>query len=99
MTLATVLLLLGLLVLAAAPSATAQCAMCQGASAAGSDGGAVYNRSTLFMLCVPYLLLAGVAGYVVYAFRRARPAASAGNPNPAPPDSAVASSDAEQSQG
>ena len=55
--------------------AFAQCAMCEGASAAGADGGAVYNRSTLFMLSVPYLLLAGVAGYVAYAFRRARPVA------------------------
>ena len=87
-----------LLFTAAAPL-LAQCAMCQGASAAGSEGGAVYNRSTLFMLCVPYLLLAGVAGYVVYAFRRARPAGSAGDPTPAPPGATTASDDSERERG
>ncbi len=79
--------------------ALAQCAMCQGSAAATSDGGAVYNRSTLFMLCVPYLLLAGVAGYVVYAFRRVRPAGPAEDPVTAPPDSTATSKDSEQSRG
>jgi len=54
--------------------------MCEGSAAAGSDGGAVYNRSTLFMLSVPYLLLAGVAGYVVHAFRKVRPVQPPGDP-------------------
>ncbi|MCI0657188.1 MAG: hypothetical protein L0170_08975 [Acidobacteria bacterium] len=76
--------------------------MCQGSSAATSDSGAVYNRSTLFMLCVPYLLLAGVAGYVVYAFRRARPA-SPSNPDSAsridPQDSTMTSDDSEGERG
>ena len=58
--------------LASTMKVSAQCAMCQGSSSAGADGGASYNRSTLFMLCVPYLLLGGVAGYVVLAFRRNR---------------------------
>ena len=67
------MLLIAVLVVAAGAPAHAQCAMCESNAAAGADGGAVYNRSTLFMLCVPYLLLAGVGGYVVLAFRRARP--------------------------
>jgi len=82
--------------------AFAQCAMCQGSTAATSDGGAVYNRSTLFMLCVPYLLLGGVAGYVVYAFRRARPAGHFDSAGPAsidPPDSTVSSNDSEPERG
>ncbi len=58
----------------ASSGAFAQCAMCSGAAGAGSDGGGAYNLSTLLMLAVPYLLLLGVAGYVVYAFRKARPA-------------------------
>ena len=58
--------------------------MCQGSSGAGNDGGAAYNRSTLFMLCVPYLLLGGVAGYVVYAFRRSRPSNVDGDSAPLP---------------
>jgi hypothetical protein len=90
------------LLFAAAGPLLAQCAMCQGASAAGSDGGSVYNRSTLFMLCVPYLLLAGVAGYVVYAFRRARPA-NPSNPDLSsridPQDSTMTSGDSERERG
>ena len=53
-------------------SIRAQCAMCEGSSAAGADGGAAYNSSTLFMLAVPYLLLGGIGGYVVWSFRRPR---------------------------
>lgn len=53
-------------------SVFAQCAMCEGNAAAGSDGGAAYNSSTLFMLAVPYLLLGGIGGYVVWSFRRPR---------------------------
>jgi hypothetical protein len=48
----------------------AQCAMCSGAVGAGADAGRAYNSSTVFMLAVPYLLLLGVLGYVVHAFRR-----------------------------
>ena len=109
-----VALLLAAVILAMETPVLAQCAMCQGASAAGADGGAVYNRSTLFMLCVPYLLLAGVAGYVVYAFRRARPSSPAGDSiaSPqvsssgsgaslltAPPGSAATAGDSERSRG
>ena len=95
-------LILAAVFLALDTAAFAQCAMCQGASAASSDGGAVYNRSTLFMLCVPYLLLGGVAGYVVYAFRRARPSSPsdpAGSAAIDPPDPTASSSDSEQSPG
>src|SRR5439155_20056402 len=49
-----------ILLLAMTVPCRAQCAMCEGSAAAGGDGGAVYNRSTLFMLSVPYLLLLGV---------------------------------------
>jgi hypothetical protein len=59
------------LALAAASGALAQCAMCSGAADATS-GEFAYSKSTIFMLSVPYLLLGGVAGYVVHAFRRAR---------------------------
>jgi hypothetical protein len=45
--------------------------MCSGAADA-SSGQFAYSKSTLFMLSIPYLLLGGVAGYVVHAFRRAR---------------------------
>jgi hypothetical protein len=69
---AALLVLLVLLIPVASTSARAQCAMCQGSSGAGADGGASYNRSTLFMLCVPYILLGCVAGYIVYAFRHNR---------------------------
>ena len=88
---AVAVLFIAVAILVSDSPALAQCAMCQGASAAGSDGGAVYNRSTLFMLCVPYLLLGGVAGYVVYAFRRARPANRTGDPIAAPPAPGVGS--------
>jgi hypothetical protein len=97
-----VVLILAAAFLALDTPALAQCAMCQGSSAATSDGGAVYNRSTLFMLCVPYLLLGGVAGYVVYAFRRARPASPSDPARPAivdPPNSTASSSDSEHEQG
>jgi hypothetical protein len=57
-------------ILAAASRAMAQCAMCSGAADA-SSGQFAYSKSTLFMISVPYLLLAGVAGYVVHAFRKA----------------------------
>jgi hypothetical protein len=54
------------------------------------------------MLCVPYLLLAGVAGYVVYAFRRARPA-NPSNPDLSsridPQDSTMTSGDSERERG
>ena len=66
-----------LLALAAPGAARAQCAMCEGSAAAGSDSGASYNHSTLFMLSMPYLLLGGIGGYVVYAFRRSRNGAPA----------------------
>jgi len=69
--------------LACLPSASelfAQCAMCSGAVGAGADAGAAYNSSTLFMLAVPYLLLLGVLGYVVHAFRRP-PSSSSGEPS------------------
>jgi hypothetical protein len=49
----------------------AQCAMCSGAADA-SSGQFAYSKSTLFMLSVPYLLLGGVAGYIVHAYRQAR---------------------------
>jgi hypothetical protein len=51
--------------------ALAQCAMCSGAADATS-GQFAYSKSTLFMLSIPYLLLGGVGGYVVHAFRKAR---------------------------
>jgi hypothetical protein len=89
------LIAMALLVAAGTPI-LAQCAMCQGASAAGSDGGAMYNRSTLFMLSVPYLLLGGVAGYVVYAFRRAR-AAGESSPTSLPADGTSTPSHSEPS--
>jgi len=95
----TALCLAALLIVAAGTPAHAQCAMCQGSSGAGNDGGAAYNRSTLFMLCVPYLLLGGVAGYVVYAFRRVRPTGSTGDPFAAPSDPSPETHDAEQSRG
>lgn len=66
-----------LVALAAPGDVRAQCAMCEGSAAAGSDSGAAYNHSTLFMLSVPYLLLGGIGGYVVYAFRRSRNSAPA----------------------
>lgn len=94
-------LILAAVFLALHAPALAQCAMCQGSTAATSDGGAVYNRSTLFMLCVPYLLLGGVAGYVVYAFRRARPSGPS-DPGPAandPQDSTASSGDSEPERG
>jgi hypothetical protein len=97
-----VVLILAAVFLALDTPASAQCAMCQGSTAATSDGGAVYNRSTLFMLCVPYLLLGGVAGYVVYAFRRARPASPSDPAGPAtnhPQDSTASSSDSEPERG
>ena len=72
------LLLLVLLLASANTPASAQCAMCQGAAGAGPEGGGAYNLSTLLMLAVPYLLLLGVGGYVVYAFRRS--GASSGDP-------------------
>ena len=50
----------------------AQCAMCSGAADA-SSGQFAYSKSTLFMLSIPYLLVGGVAGYIVHAFRRVRP--------------------------
>jgi hypothetical protein len=53
-----------------ASQALAQCAMCSGAADATS-GQFAYSKSTLFMISVPYLLLGGVAGYVVHAFRKA----------------------------
>ena len=56
----------------------AQCAMCSGAAGAGADAGRAYNSSTLFMLAVPYLLLLGVLGYVVHAFRRPPSSSSGG---------------------
>ena len=68
------------LFLACLPSASelfAQCAMCSGAAGAGADAGGAYNSSTLFMLAIPYLLLMGVLGYVVHAFRRP-PSSSSG---------------------
>jgi len=55
----------------AAASALAQCAMCSGAADA-SAGQFAFSKSTLMMLSVPYLLLGGVALYVVRAFRRSR---------------------------
>ncbi len=58
--------------MAAGGPALAQCAMCEGSAAAGADGGAAYNSSTLFMLAVPYLLLGGIGGYVVWSFRKPR---------------------------
>lgn len=58
--------------MAAAGPVLAQCAMCEGSAAAGADGGAAYNSSTLFMLVVPYLLLGGIGGYVVWSFRKPR---------------------------
>ena len=67
-----------LLLLFGASRAVAQCAMCSGAADATS-GEFAYSKSTLFMLSVPYLLLGGVAGYVVRAFRRSRDASSAGD--------------------
>jgi len=76
-------------------TAHAQCAMCQGSSGAGADGGAAYNRSTLFMLSVPYLLLGGVAGYIVYAFRRSRNSLD-GSPSPIPESASSAPPQDEQ---
>jgi hypothetical protein len=70
---AALLVILMILIPSSSTPVSAQCAMCQGSSGAGADGGASYNRSTLFMLCVPYILLGGVAGYIVYAFRHNRP--------------------------
>jgi hypothetical protein len=96
---AALLLVLAALLLVLDIPAFAQCAMCQGATAAGSDGGAVYNRSTLFMLCVPYLLLGGVAGYVVYAFRRVRPANPSRDPITAAPAPSQALEELEREQG
>jgi hypothetical protein len=55
----------------AAAKAAAQCAMCSGAADA-SAGQFAFSKSTLMMLSVPYLLLGGVALYVVRAFRRSR---------------------------
>jgi heme/copper-type cytochrome/quinol oxidase subunit 2 len=55
----------------AAAQAAAQCAMCSGAADA-SAGQFAFSKSTLMMLSVPYLLLGGVALYVVRAFRRSR---------------------------
>ena len=71
--------------LAAGGSAFAQCAMCEGSAAAGSDGGAAYNSSTLFMLAVPYLLLGGIGGYVVWSFRRTRPSPPPAQSDPGDP--------------
>jgi heme/copper-type cytochrome/quinol oxidase subunit 2 len=56
---------------AAASRAFAQCAMCSGAADA-SAGQFAFGKSTLMMLSVPYLLLGGVALYVVRAFRKSR---------------------------
>jgi hypothetical protein len=76
------LLSVAALSLAAASSVLAQCAMCSGAADA-SSGEYAYSKSTLFMLSVPYLLLGGVAGYVVHAFRRARvPSRDGEGPDP-----------------
>jgi heme/copper-type cytochrome/quinol oxidase subunit 2 len=55
----------------AAAKAAAQCAMCSGAADA-SAGQFAFSKSTLMMLSVPYLLIGGVALYVVRAFRRSR---------------------------
>jgi hypothetical protein len=60
--------------------------MCSGAADA-SSGQFAYSRSTLFMLSIPYLLLGGVAGYVVHAFRKARVSAGESK-EPADPDGA-----------
>lgn len=60
----------------------AQCAMCSGAAGAGPDAGGAYNSSTLFMLAIPYLLLLGVLGYVVHAFRRSPSGSSVEAPDP-----------------
>jgi hypothetical protein len=69
----------------------AQCAMCSGAVGAGADAGRAYNSSTVFMLAVPYLLLLGVLGYVVHAFRRP-PAKADVAGSDLPPDGPSASS-------
>lgn len=61
----------------------AQCAMCSGAAEA-SSGQFAYSKSTLFMLSIPYLLLGGVAGYIVHAFRKARVSFPDGEPGPDP---------------
>ena len=58
--------------MAAGGSLRAQCAMCEGTAAAGSDSGAAYNSSTMFMLVVPYLLLGCIGGYVAWTFRKPR---------------------------
>lgn len=81
---AAALALAMLLALATAVPALAQCAMCEGSAAAGSDAGVAYNRSTLFMLSVPYLLLGGIGGYVVYVFRRGRSSAQDTSEDEAP---------------
>lgn len=71
--------------MAAGGSAFAQCAMCEGSAAATADAGAAYNRSTLFMLAVPYLLLGGIGGYVVWSFRRPRPSPPPAEGDPGDP--------------
>jgi hypothetical protein len=72
--------------LASGGTARAQCAMCEGSAAAGADRGAAYNRSTLFMLAVPYLLLGGIGGYVAWSFRKPRTAQPPADGDPVDPD-------------
>lgn len=64
--------LVGLGSLLMSDPARAQCAMCQASAESTRGGGAAFNLSTLFMLSVPYLLVVGVIGYVVYATRHPR---------------------------
>jgi hypothetical protein len=53
---------------ARSPLASA-CAVCL----TGADGSATdaYNWSVLFLMATPYLVMGSVAGYLVYAYRRA----------------------------
>ncbi|HEX2229082.1 MAG TPA: hypothetical protein VHM64_18260 [Candidatus Binatia bacterium] len=53
---------------ARSPLASA-CAVClTGADGSASDA---YNWSVLFLMATPYLVMGSIAGYLVYAYRRA----------------------------
>jgi hypothetical protein len=76
-TLRIVLVFAAIGLFSAAPHvARAQCPMCKGALAAGTDDANRFsnalNKSILVMLAAPYVLFAGICGLMYRAVRRAR---------------------------
>lgn len=52
------------------PAAAHACSVC-GGSPIGTDPGTGFNVSLLFLMAMPYAVVAAIAGWLIYMYRRA----------------------------